>query len=269
MTLTAMKALFFNFICLLKLLPMNIDVVKTELPDIADLRALFLQEYPVQFVHNKCHLYGWADTYRFSLHDSTIGYGAVWGRDKREDRDAIFEFYILKPYRKLANTCFTRFYQVAGTPYIECQTNHPLLSGLVFEHARNIYAEAILFEDHFQSSLSPGELIFQKKEVEDNSNSNDRAYIISLQNEEVATGGLMLNYNLPFADIYYEVNEKYRQKGIGSLMVQELKKEAYLMGRVPAARCNIKNMISKATLLKAGMEVCGYLLQGALPQAGE
>ncbi len=36
------------------------------------------------------------------------------------------------------------------------------------------------------------------------------------------------------------------------------------MGRVPAARCNIKNINSKSTLLKAGMKVCGYILQGEL-----
>ena len=79
-----------------------------------------------------------------------------------------------------------------------------------------------------------------------------------------ATGGLMLNYNMPYADIYYEVNENYRQKGLGTLMVQELKKAAYEMGRVPAARCNIRNIISKYTLLKTGFTVCGCILKGAI-----
>jgi hypothetical protein len=40
--------------------------------------------------------------------------------------------------------------------------------------------------------------------------------------------------------------------------------EAYRLKRVPAARCNIKNNASKATLLKAGMKVCGYILTGEL-----
>ena len=74
----------------------------------------------------------------------------------------------------------------------------------------------------------------------------------------------MLNYNMPYADIYYEVNENYRQKELGTLMVQELKKAAYEMGRVPAARCNIRNIISKYTLLKAGFAVCGCILKGAI-----
>lgn len=243
---------------------MEIKVVKTGLPAIADLRILFLQENNVQFVHNKCHLYGWADTYLFTVQDLSVGYGAVWGRNKREDRDAIFEFYVMKPYRKLANAFFDALCNGSGAPFMECQTNISLLSAMFFEHAKNIYAEAILFEDHFQTDFSMEGMIFQKKTIGENDNPNDCACVIKQQDEIIASGGLMLNYNIPFADIYYEVNEKHRNKGIGSFMVQELKREAYLMGRVPAARCNIKNRISKATLQKAGLAVCGYLLQGEL-----
>jgi GNAT superfamily N-acetyltransferase len=243
---------------------MDIQVTKTGLQQIAGLRTLFLQEYPVQFVHNKCHLYGWADEYLFTADGQPAGYASVWGSNKREDRDAIFEFYLLVPYRKMANTFFTALRQTSGTPFIECQTNHPQLQALVFEHARNIQADAILFEDQYQTSLSVAGAHFAKKNEEDDGNSDDRSYVIRQEHAIVATGGLMLNYNLPFADIYYEVHEQHRNKGIGSWMVQELKKAAYAMGRVPSARCNVKNTLSKATLLKAGMRVGGYLLQGEL-----
>jgi RimJ/RimL family protein N-acetyltransferase len=47
-------------------------------------------------------------------------------------------------------------------------------------------------------------------------------------------------------------------------MVQELKKEIYNVSRVPAARCNVKNLASRATLLKAGFRLCGYLLEGRI-----
>ncbi|MES1223850.1 MAG: GNAT family N-acetyltransferase, partial [Bacteroidota bacterium] len=62
-----------------------------------------------------------------------------------------------------------------------------------------------------------------------------------------------------------EVKEHARRKGFGSLMVQELKKEIYLRRRVPAARCNIRNHASKATLQKAGFAVCGTWLKGNVP----
>lgn len=243
---------------------MDINVRKTGLQEIIELRKLFLQENNVQFIHNKCHLYGWADTYLFTLRDQVAGYGAVWGRDKREDRDAIFEFYVLPPFRKLTSAFFTAFRNTAGTRYIECQTNLPLLAAMFFEHASGIYAEAILFEDHFLTHYLGEGMVFQQKEKREDENPNDRACVIRQQEEVIAAGGLMLNYNWPFADIYYEVNEQYRNRGVATFMVQELKKVAYAMGRVPAARCNVRNAISKATLFKAGMRVCGYLLQGEL-----
>ena len=61
-----------------------------------------------------------------------------------------------------------------------------------------------------------------------------------------------------------EVKEGHRGKGMGSYILQEIKKECYLAGRIPAARCNIKNAASKATLLKAGFKVCGYMLIGEI-----
>jgi predicted GNAT family acetyltransferase len=74
----------------------------------------------------------------------------------------------------------------------------------------------------------------------------------------------MLNYNFPYADIYMDVKENYRKKGFGSLMVQELKKEIYCMGRVPAARCNVSNYASKSTLIRAGFIPCGHRLKGVI-----
>ena len=89
-------------------------------------------------------------------------------------------------------------------------------------------------------------------------------YVLEQNNKVISTGGFMMNYNIPYADIYYEVKENFRRKGLGSLITQELKKEAYLINRVPAARCNINNYASKSTLLKAGMQVCGFRLLGNL-----
>jgi len=59
-----------------------------------------------------------------------------------------------------------------------------------------------------------------------------------------------------------EVNAAQRRKGFGSFLLQEVKKECYLSGRVPAARCNIENKASMYTLLRAGLKVAGYMLTG-------
>ncbi len=244
---------------------MEIEIIKTGLKEIEELRSLFLQENNFQFVHNKCHLYGWADEYLFSSNGIKIGYGSVWGQKKREDRDAIFEFYIIKPYRKFSNNLLLKLYESSKASFIECQSNDLLLSSMLYEYSQDINAEAILFEDDFQTNFEISDVTFQRG-TEDATNNYDVRYILKLKDEVVATGGLMLNYNLPYADLYYEVNENYRRRGLGSFMVQELKKEAYRISRVPAARCNITNTVSKATLLKAGFKVCGNILKGTIKQ---
>lgn len=242
---------------------MNIQITKTNLQEIQSLRNLFLHENDFQFIYNKCHGAGWADTYLFLADEMKIGYGSVWGKDKREDRDAIFEFYLIKPFRKQSNIVFPQFISACGAMFVECQSNDLLLSTMLYQYTQNINAEAILFEEHYQTNLHIPGAIFRKQKSEDNP-GDDEDYVLEYNNTIVAIGGYVKNYNFPFIDMYMEVKEPFRQKGFGSLMVQELKKEAYLIGRVPAARCNIKNKASKATLLKAGLKVCGFILVGSI-----
>src|SRR5947208_6225926 len=98
---------------------MKFNVAKTILKEIQPLRNLFLYESKFQFVHNKCHENGWADGYAFTMDDIKIGYGSVWGKDKREDRDTIFEFYLIPPYRKFASVVYPKFIAAADVVFIE------------------------------------------------------------------------------------------------------------------------------------------------------
>lgn len=239
---------------------MDIVVSKLSLKEVQPLRDLRLAEIDFQFVYNKCHGAGWADTYFFTIDGEKAGFGSVWGKDKREERDAIFEFYLLEPYRRLANSIFPEFHKVSGASYVECQTNDKLITDMLFEYCANIYADRILFEDSITTEMEIPGAVF-KKTV---NNDGETEYILERDGEIVATGGFIWNYNFPYIDMYYEVKESHRQKGFGTLITQELKKEAYLLDRVPAARCNINNKASKATLLKAGMKVCGHILIGEL-----
>jgi hypothetical protein len=243
---------------------MELSIAKTSHEEIKSFRVLFLQENNFQFIYDKCYRNGWADSYMFIIDGIKIGYGSVWGKDKREDRDTIFEFYIIQPCRKFASFIFPRFQFASEARYIECQSNDLLLSTMLYEYAHNINAEAILFKDHAQTTLNIPDTLFTKQQTT-NDNPNDiGGFVLEQHGEVVASGGFMLNYNMPYADIYMDVKENHRQKGFGALIVQELKKEIYKMGRVPAARCNTKNNISKATLLKAGFDVCGSVLIGEL-----
>jgi RimJ/RimL family protein N-acetyltransferase len=237
---------------------MKIEVVRTKLAEIQPLRDLFLAQARFQFICNKCHGAGWADTYLFTIDETRVGYGSVWGKNKREDRDTIFEFFLLAPFRSHAGRIFTEFKRRPGIESVECQTNDHLLTAMMYEHARNIYAEAILFEDAFQTHFNIMDTVFLKNEPP----GAEVEYTLEQGGHRVAGGGYVWNYNFPYIDMYYEVEETHRQKGFGSLITQELKYEAYRLNRVPAARCNIDNKASKATLLKAGMRICGHRLVG-------
>ncbi len=240
---------------------MELKVIKVNLDDVSHFRELFLYESNFQFVHNKCHQYGWADTYLLVADNVSVGYGAVWGLHKREDRDTIFEFYLLPGYRQLATVFFRKLCDIPGITFAECQTNDRLLSGMFYEFSREITAEAILFKDCYATNVHKDGVVLKERTTR---RKDDRGYALVWNDEIVAEGGLMLNYNMPYADIYYETKEQYRNQGYGTLLLQELKREAYRTGRVPAARCNIKNAISKISLLKAGFEICGYLLNGTI-----
>jgi len=247
---------------------MNLKATKTDLQAILPLRNLFLQENNFQIRYNACHERGWSDSYLLLADGAEIGYGSVKGKEELSDRDAVFEFFVIPPFRKSAHLVFQEFLKTSGATFIECQSNDFLLSSMLFEFSKNIQADVILFEDDFVSQHFILEVIFRKKTENDSAFAHKLEpvgdFVLEQNGEIVATGGFMLHYNKPFADLYMEVREDWRRKGLGSFLLQEIKKECYLAGRVPAARCNIQNQASRATLLKAGFKVAGFMLTGAV-----
>jgi RimJ/RimL family protein N-acetyltransferase len=237
-------------------------ITKVALKDLGDLRKKFLAEIDNQFTYDKCHLFGWADTWLFTIGGSIAGYGGVWGKEERQARDSIMEFYLEPEFRKDAHAIFEGFAAVCAATWIECQSNDPFLSEMLFEFATEISAEAILFEEDFTSSISieGAELV----STGPSDNRFDHPHVLKYNGEVVGSGGLLFNYNFPYADIYYGIDEAYRRKGFGSFFVQELKRAAYKIGRVPAARTNIGNTISKRTMMKAGLKPCGWRLGGKI-----
>ncbi|MBC7851697.1 MAG: N-acetyltransferase, partial [Chitinophagaceae bacterium] len=114
-----------------------------------------------------------------------------------------------------------------------------------------------------ETKLTIENCVFRQRIDSDPKNRDDDGpYILLHNNSVVAYGGLMYNYNAPYADVYMHVVDGNRQQGFGGLFVQELKRLAYEQNKVPAARCHIKNSASRKTLEKAGFVVCGYLLVG-------
>lgn len=244
---------------------MNLDAGKVPLEEILPLRALFLQEANHQVRYNACHERGWSDSYILTVDGVSAGYGSIKGREI-PDRNTVFEYFVVPPFRKHASALFRSFLAAARPEFIECQSNDPLLCSMLFEFARGIFADVVLFEDHCVTQLEfPGALVRRRRADEQafpHKVEPVGEYVLELNGEVIATGGFLLHYNHPFADLYMEVREDLRRRGVASFLLQEVKRACYLAGRVPAARCGIRNVGSRASLCKAGLRVCGFMLTG-------
>lgn len=245
---------------------MHATAAKTELNEILPLRVLFLQEFNRQFINNAFHERGWADSYLLAIDGVTVGYGSIQGREIK-DRDTIFEFYVIPAFRNYSSQLFRELIAAADAKYIECQSNDMQLSAMLYEFSASVDSKVVLFEDHVVTDhVIPGAVLRHGGQENWTYKPSEKAgeYVLELGGEIVATAGFLLHYNKPFADLWMEVREDHRRQGLGSFALQEVKKECYLAGRVPAARCNMKNPASRATLIRAGMRVCGFLLIGQL-----
>lgn len=247
---------------------MTLSITQTDLKEILPLRSLFLQENNFQIRYNAYHERGWAYSYIIKLDKEKIGYGSIKGNEHRNDRDTLFEFYIIPSFRNISSVAFSELLSYSKAAFIECQSNDLLLSSLLYQYGQNINSSVILFEESRTSYIHIDKIIFRTRNMTDvvfeHKSEPVGDYVLELQGEVIATGGFLLHYNFPFADLYMEVKEGHRRKGFGSFLIQEIKKQCYLAGRVPAARCNIDNSASKATLMKAGLKIAGLMLFGAI-----
>src|SRR6185312_4542873 len=215
--------------------------------------------------YNACHERGWTDSYLLTVNNLPVGYGSIKGQEIK-GRDTVFEYYVIPSFRSIANELFSELLRASEVQYIECQSNDPVLPALLYAFARNIQSPVILFKEGTVTRYTLPGVIFRPRQdtdiLFDHHSEPEGDYVLEVDGKIVGTGGFMLHYNVPFADIYMEVTESFRRKGYGSYMVQQIKRECYLAGRVPAARCNMENAGSKATMLKAGLAIAGYMLIG-------
>jgi GNAT superfamily N-acetyltransferase len=248
---------------------MKITISLVTLDAIQALRDLYRQEMNCQIVHDSLHARYFTDIYSIRVNDRVAGYGCVMS-DESESRDMIKEFFVLPVHRAIALPIFRQFAAVTGARTIEAQTNDNLLCLMLFDCATDWKSEKILFHDaHTTSLVLPG-ITFRRVAEAD----RDRIFPHKLEGvgdwlleddgEIVATGGVYTHYNPPYGDVSMEVDERRWRRGYGSYLVQELKRMAYEMGKIPAARCNVTNIASRATLQKAGFLPCARILRGVI-----
>ncbi|MCW3098267.1 MAG: acetyltransferase [Chthonomonadaceae bacterium] len=249
---------------------MDIQVRPVEYREVEAMRELYRHESHCQIRYDSMLARGLADPYLLLAEGRIAGYGAVLNR---YDKGRLMEFYVLPSVHSQAASMFRALLAASQATHIAAQTNIPLLLTMLYDCAGNIQEESILFHDASVSHLSCPQGAFRRTTPEDASklfphgSEPEGDWGVEIDGALVATGGFLCHYNPPYADLYMEVAESARRQGIGSYLIQEIKRVCYEAGKIPAARCDPANIASRRTLEKAGFLPCGRVLVGAVVSA--
>jgi len=204
-----------------------------------------------------------ADPWIVLREGSAVAYGGVWNR---HFEGRVMEFYAVPRSSVEPARSLREMVTASGATHMEAQTNMASMLRLLRACATDISEERILFEDGATTNLScPGATFRRRKDDDD---APEGEWVVSLGGDAVAGGGVLTHYNRPWGDLYLEVRQDLRGRGIGSWMVQELRRVAREAGHVPAARCDPGNEASRRTLERGGLVACGSLLVGRIHAAG-
>jgi GNAT superfamily N-acetyltransferase len=251
-------------------LAMTIQVDRVDGAEIAELRGRHVREMNCQVTKDSIHgRPGWTIEYLLRLGGRDAGYGSVAVAGPWKDKPTLYEFYVEPECRGRVFDLFEALRAAAGPVAVETQSNAVLLTAMLHTFARDVFAEAILFHDRITTALAPpAGATFRTATEADGLDMRPEQLashgVVEMDGGVAASGGILYHYNRPYGDIYMEVAELYRRRGIGAYLVQELKRVCRELGSVPAARCNVGNAASRKTLQKAGFVPCGNILVGSL-----
>jgi GNAT superfamily N-acetyltransferase len=251
----------------------SIAAAVTTLERIQPWRDMHRLEMRCQITHDSIHdRPGWTHEYQLSVGDKPVGYGSVAVGGPWTDRPTVYEFYVVPTQRLRLFELFRTVLTVSHAVQIEVQSNDVLASVMLHTFGTQVTTESILFRDEMLTALAPAGAMFREPtaaEAPDVPASHRRwRGVVEVHGTVAATGGVLFHYNRPFGDIYIDVERPFRRRGLGSFLVQELKRVCYEGGNVPAARCNPDNLASQRTLQKAGFVPCGNILKGCVTLRG-
>lgn len=233
------------------------------------LRDQYRAAVNAQIVHDSWHRRGRTALWRLSENLDTLGYLAL-GRHPGEPQDTVKEFYLVPEARDRAETLFAEAVRLVQPTWVEAQTNDPFLGPLLRRFAPEHTSVALLFADGGPTTLSvPGITLRRIEPAEEpdifpHTTEPIGDWGLDEAGRIVATGGLFFHYNPPYGDIYMEVAEDRRGRGLASFLVQELRRIGREGGHLPAARCNVANVASRRALERGGMRMCGEIVRGAI-----
>jgi GNAT superfamily N-acetyltransferase len=248
---------------------MKISAKATTLEDIVLWRDMYRSEMTCQIVHDSIHeRRGWTDEYMLFVAGTTVGYGSVAVGGPWKGTPTAYEFYVVPHQRLQIFELFHELLGASGAVGIEVQSNDVLATTMLHTFAGPMTSESVLFHDKASTARRPIGATFREPtatEAPDVPRDRLRWHgVVEVEGTVAASGGILFHYNRPYGDIYMETKESFRRRGLGSFLVQELKRVCYEGGHVPAARCNPDNVASRRTLQSAGFVPCGHILKGSV-----
>jgi GNAT superfamily N-acetyltransferase len=237
--------------------------------EVRQWREMYRLEMNCQIIHDSIHRRpGWTQEYLLFTGGRPSGYGSIAVGGPWKGKPTVYEFYVLPDHRLHVFELFRVLLTASGALMINVQTNDPLITVMLHTFARDVTCESVLFHDKLTTDLSPPGATFRRAtqaEVPDVPPDQLQWHgVVEVEGEVAATGGILFHYNRPYGDIYMDVAEPFRRRGLGAFLVQELKRVCYEGGSVPGARCNAANVASFRTLQKAGFVPCGNILNGSV-----
>ena len=214
---------------------------------------------------------GWSMTYTLGVDETLAGFGTVAIAGPWAGKPTILEFYVLPEYRARAFDLFEAFVEASGARLMDIQSNDLLLAVMLHTFARDIVSEAVVFRDGFTTALRADGAVVQALTSDDEVRASIAArqggpeFLLHVAGRPAGKGGILFHYNRPYGDVYMEIDEPFRGRGFGGYLVQELKRQAYEIGSIPAARCSPTNIASRKTLQKAGFIPYAHILTGTIP----
>jgi GNAT superfamily N-acetyltransferase len=245
------------------------EVAGVELEAILAMRDEYRREMDCQIVHDSWHERGLTRSYLLRVDGETVGYGSVGGAPS-EPKDMVKEFFVRSHSRRAALPLFRQLAKTSGARRVEAQTNDLLLSLMLYDCAVDVSSDRILFADAALTVYAPPDV--ELRQIADAERGRVFGHTaepvgdwgLERGGEIVATGGILRHYNPPYGDIYIEVAASHRRQGLGSYLVQELKRICYESGVIPGARCDQDNISSRLTLQRAGLLPCARIVRGRL-----
>jgi len=234
-------------------------------------RELYRQEMNCQIVHDSLHSRaGWTRSYLLQVETTPVGYGAVVVGGPWQGTITSFEFFLTPEHRHRAFDIFETFASAAKITAFVVQTNDVLSTVMVHAYCTRTVCEKIVFHDHHTTNLPANRALFRRAARNDAERifKHDHEpvgdWLLEMDGEIAATGGILWHYNKPYGDIYMEVAPPFRRRGLGSYLLQELKRVCREEGSIPCARCSPENFPSRKTISKAGFAPCAHILAGQL-----